>query len=1206
MTRSNLDALLERRNLNSSERLATLSRSIESIERKLGGIGHTVKPRHGNQTADPAQSTVEELEQRIRMLTGQMSQQDAAAKSYPAAPGGSAVNTPTDAVAEIARRKNMLNMALQEPVPNSNGAVGGNVAPSAAVAPPVLDTLSAELRELSDKLDGLRYEIGDGMSGIRDSVSHSGQMSPSGDELDRIAEGIRELQQAPRFDPSAFDALHHELDDLRLSLGSTIRKEDIGNSFEDINSRLDQITVGLPKFGQHEIDGLKSSVDALASGAPSAEISALVGRIETLNETVENLSGSLELENLEKLDQRLHCLIEAVDHLAKKPQGSESLGPNMEAIESRLDEITRAIVAVSVNGSPDPVAVSPVLERMEQQIGELAQYVELVAKKRDDKQLEQLNQRIESLSHQMETLDSNLQTTESGQAAGNMDTTNVEAQLQQLASRLDMDAAGKQHDENQIARLAERIENLTGRFGAFESIALSDDRAAAVPVPALADNSQVEHQLQQLAERLDAAVGSNSSDIQLANLETQIANIAGKLDVGEQLPPDFTGLENRLGQIEQRMEADRELTLSTITNSAQTAMQSMDGQNLPVELISALSEDLKALRTIADQKDDGSDRAIRSVQHTLGNVAARLDSIEGKLQTTPQSRASTIAAARHARRPEKAPARTETVSNPTAPVAKKIVDAPSIDPADDLKVAEIAREEDHRPLEPGTGVPDIPELVKRASEEFRHASSDSEIPAGKMDFIAAARRAARSAADEDGAVDGEEVIVDERDKPATAGYALAGLSRRPVIIAAAAVLMVLLAFAGSKLLLQSDSGDELASLPANSSAGQQNAGPVNEGAAGEGNESAAQPPMPDASNTTSGSATAPDGSKAGDKSSTRIVTGIPEGRPDGVTENAGLSQESTITAPLATDQNSEKLEAAAPITGDDSLDNQIIGGPLPDDQLGPPALRQAAAEGDAKAQYEIGLRYSNGSGIKRDMTEAAEWFRRAAAQEFAPAQYRLGSLYEKGLGVERDLVSASNWYRRSADLGNARAMHNLAVIHTMGADGNPDMDEALNWFNKAANKGVKDSQYNLGILYGQGMGTGQNLAESYKWFALAAKTGDVDSSKKRDEVANVMDPKALDKARLAVDEWRPEPLDQSTNRVTIPEEWRQDSATASIATVKQAQVLLNKLGFDVGTPDGLMGPKTRRAIMGFQKKAGLAQTGKVDAELVKALKSISV
>jgi len=180
----------------------------------------------------------------------------------------------------------------------------------------------------------------------------------------------------------------------------------------------------------------------------------------------------------------------------------------------------------------------------------------------------------------------------------------------------------------------------------------------------------------------------------------------------------------------------------------------------------------------------------------------------------------------------------------------------------------------------------------------------------------------------------------------------------------------------------------------------------------------------------------------------------------------------------------------------------------------------------------------------------------------------------------------------------------------MGSNGKPNMDEAVKWFTTAANYGVKDSQYNLGILYGQGMGVKANLAESYKWFALAAKTGDHDSAKKRDEVANAMDPKALEKARAAVGIWQPQKLDDKANRVVVPEEWRGKGSATSASlghrkTVKITQILLNKLGYKVGTPDGVAGPKTRRAILSFQKSAGLAQTGQIDAETVKALQGLS-
>lgn len=58
----------------------------------------------------------------------------------------------------------------------------------------------------------------------------------------------------------------------------------------------------------------------------------------------------------------------------------------------------------------------------------------------------------------------------------------------------------------------------------------------------------------------------------------------------------------------------------------------------------------------------------------------------------------------------------------------------------------------------------------------------------------------------------------------------------------------------------------------------------------------------------------------------------------------------------------------------------------------------------------------------------------------------------------------------------------------------------------------------------------------------------------------------------------------------------------SRATVKQMQGILNQLGYDTGTPDGLPGRKTRAAISAFQKDNGLAVDGKLGAKTISALR----
>ncbi len=54
--------------------------------------------------------------------------------------------------------------------------------------------------------------------------------------------------------------------------------------------------------------------------------------------------------------------------------------------------------------------------------------------------------------------------------------------------------------------------------------------------------------------------------------------------------------------------------------------------------------------------------------------------------------------------------------------------------------------------------------------------------------------------------------------------------------------------------------------------------------------------------------------------------------------------------------------------------------------------------------------------------------------------------------------------------------------------------------------------------------------------------------------------------------------------------------------IRKMQKTLNEKGFDVGTPDGLMGPRTKEALIQFQRSEGLAATGKVDQKTMQALR----
>ena len=69
-------------------------------------------------------------------------------------------------------------------------------------------------------------------------------------------------------------------------------------------------------------------------------------------------------------------------------------------------------------------------------------------------------------------------------------------------------------------------------------------------------------------------------------------------------------------------------------------------------------------------------------------------------------------------------------------------------------------------------------------------------------------------------------------------------------------------------------------------------------------------------------------------------------------------------------------------------------------------LRAKAEQGDASAQYNLGVRYATGRGVPQDDAEAVRRYRLAADQGDANAQFRLGQRYGTGLGVPHNDAEA--------------------------------------------------------------------------------------------------------------------------------------------------------------------------------------------------------
>ena len=88
------------------------------------------------------------------------------------------------------------------------------------------------------------------------------------------------------------------------------------------------------------------------------------------------------------------------------------------------------------------------------------------------------------------------------------------------------------------------------------------------------------------------------------------------------------------------------------------------------------------------------------------------------------------------------------------------------------------------------------------------------------------------------------------------------------------------------------------------------------------------------------------------------------------------------------------------------------------------ALREwtpLAKQGNAYAQYNLGVMYDKGQGVPQDYKTALKWYRLAAEQGDASAQSNLGVMYGTGRGVIQDNVYAHMWLNIAASSGNETA-----------------------------------------------------------------------------------------------------------------------------------------------------------------------------------------
>lgn len=1113
---------------------------------------------------------------------------------------------------------------------------------------------------------GAMRDIAEALVSLRDDLRHdiSESMSREFGSLRRDVDEIKALSGTAATRPDVSRDLAHLADQLEML--ETRRSENQGSA---LHGELDELRNMVNELAREDSmrrletrwDGFEEQISGMDPASIREDLITLSYRLDDIKSSIGQLPSALPLHALE---DKIKMLVAAIDGMSRQPGASDpEVARQFAMLDERLDEISRAIVATSVSQSPSVEAAD--LHRLETRLDVVVDHVGRLSQSEHDNELgeriEQLSARVEEMASEQAygTLMDRLDTL-SDSLNDQQPTTDplLIGQLEDISRKvdsLDLDTVNE-HLGDQLKALSMRIDNINGDltatnsnqdmlYGRLENLAERVEES--VSQQATMNFAPLETRLADIAARLDDSQSQHiPSDDVIRNLESQVAGLSQLLASSGGSGGLNVELEPRLAAVEEHLLSgqggNQDLVIETARQAAEAAvanLQQNGGTAADVSAIQTLVGDLRSLEDLSRKSEERNSRTIDAVHDTLMKIASRLERLEGAPEPHDAGRNEHMATAPDAQgmddlsnspreadlvssleREEPMVGETEPSDKPflsglvsrvkgskgkpripaADPSRQDIEAAPSIDPVADIDPATA-----NMPLEPGSGAPDIKRIMAKVREaqtisrdENPYADETDQARADKADFIAAARRAARAAATE--AADLEQ--SPEEDVKSGSLKQTISRRRRPLLLAAGAILLAVLSYplisgyvGSGKAPTQTAALDEPATLQSP---------PVTEPVAG--SDDLPEVRVTETESESDGGILVTRSTETtGDVSPPQMLSTSNEVQSSGSFVPAA-DEPDAVQAGTAPSETMQASIAPAPMEttpAETTIATATI--EMPPEAAGPLALREAAANGDGLALFEIGSRYTEGRGVSPDLREAAKWYQYAADLGFAPAQYRLANFYEKGTGLDRDLSKALTWYQMAAEQGNASAMHNLAVLYAMGQNGVSDYDSAGSWFTKAADLGVKDSQFNLAILHARGSGVDQNLEDSYKWFAIAAKSGDKDAAKKRDEVANALRPEQLESARAKVELWKPGALVESANSVSIPPEWRgTETRTASVdmkKAVRNIQAILTKNGFDTGGVDGVMGNNTIAAIKAFQSSVGLEPTGEVNDALVKEL-----
>lgn len=159
-------------------------------------------------------------------------------------------------------------------------------------------------------------------------------------------------------------------------------------------------------------------------------------------------------------------------------------------------------------------------------------------------------------------------------------------------------------------------------------------------------------------------------------------------------------------------------------------------------------------------------------------------------------------------------------------------------------------------------------------------------------------------------------------------------------------------------------------------------------------------------------------------------------------------------------------------------------------------LERSAKNGNADAQWELGLMYEYANHVVQDQARALELYRNSADAGNPIGLYLVAHCYQHGIVVDEDKVTSDSLYRQSFEQLIALAPEeDIYVLNFVGSayfwgDGvEMDRTKAFGYYLTSAEKGNPETQYKIGSCYANGQGTDRDEEKALYWYRKSAAQG---------------------------------------------------------------------------------------------------------------------